>query len=80
MKFEGNNSKRWDGKEIELKGEWLESLYSQEELTPGNRLDLPWPGKGKSVTHWKVIVVDSASKKNKVTKEEEPLAGLPKKS
>lgn len=62
VKFEGNNSKRWDGKEIELQGEWLESLYSTEELTPGKKLTLPWPGKGKKVTEWNVVVVDPGQK------------------
>lgn len=49
VKFEGNESKQWDGKEVELDGEWLESLYTQEELATGKSLTLPWPGKGKNV-------------------------------
>ena len=53
--FEGNQSKRWDGKEVELDGGWLESLYSWEELTAGRKLSLSWPGKGKKVTNWSVV-------------------------
>ena len=51
VRFEGNQSKRWDGKEVELDGGWLESLYTPQELTTGSELSLPWPGKGKKVTN-----------------------------
>ena len=62
VRFEGNQSKRWDGKEVELDGGWLESLYSPEELETGSELSLPWPGKGKKVTNWKVVIVDPTEK------------------
>ena len=65
VKFEGNQSKRWDGKQVELDGGWLESLYSQEELAPGKQLTLPWPGKGKNVTNWNVVVLEKPMKEVK---------------
>ena len=70
IRFEGNESKRWDGKEVELDGGWLESLYLQEDLTAGSKLSLPWPGKGK-VTNWSVIVLDqNASERPREKKRE----------
>ena len=32
VQFEGNNSKKCDGHDVELDGEWLESLYDASEL------------------------------------------------
>ena len=29
VRFQGNNSKKWDGKDIVVDGEWLESLYTR---------------------------------------------------
>ena len=46
VEFINNNSKQWDGKQIWLESEWIEELYSLEELTPGATLTLPWPGRG----------------------------------
>ena len=43
----------WEGGQLD-EG-WLESLYSQEDLTAGSKL--PWPGNGK-VTNWSVVVLD----------------------
>jgi len=44
VRYEGNSSKWWDGREILLDGEWLESLYEPSELVPGKELSLPWQG------------------------------------
>ena len=65
IRFVGNNSKRWDGKEIELQREWVENLYTADELHIGKKLNLPWPGKGGNVTYWNAVVVDGASKVKK---------------
>ena len=57
VRFKGNCSKRWDGKDIVVDGEWLEELYNKEELCPGRVIELPWEGKdGKSVG-WRVVIV-----------------------
>ena len=62
VRFEGNNSKRWDGKQIMLEREWLESLYSQEDLCPGKVVELPWEQKGAGCVKWRAVIVDSAAK------------------
>ena len=57
VRFEGNNSKKWDGHDVELDGEWLESLYDVSELQiPGKQLNLPWPGKGRQIRQWNAVV------------------------
>lgn len=57
VRFEGNNSKRWDGKEIWIEAEVLDELYSEAELVHGAEITMPWRSKGK-ITHWKAIFVD----------------------
>ena len=57
VKFEGNNSKKWDGREINLDGEWLESLYDPKELTSGKQLRLPWPEKGEE-KYWNAVLME----------------------
>ena len=57
VRFQGNNSKKWDGHDVELDGEWLESLYDVSELkNPGKQLSLPWPGKGKQIRQWNAVI------------------------
>ena len=46
LKYEDNNSKRWDGREILVDKSYLESLYDTDELQPGMLVTLPWTGKG----------------------------------
>jgi len=59
VRYEGNNSKRWNGKVIQLEGEWLESLYSTEELIVGAKVVLPWQGKaGSVVQEWNAVIVE----------------------
>ena len=57
VRFEGNNSKRWDGKETWIEAEVLDELYSEAELVHGAEIMVPWKSKGK-ITHWKGIFVD----------------------
>lgn len=57
IRYENNNSKRWDGKRILLDGEWLESLYPGEDLMPGKVVRLPWKKKG-GVSYWNAVVGD----------------------
>lgn len=65
LKYEGNNSKRWDGREILVDKAYLESLYTDDhELQPGQLVKLPWTGKGGRVSSWKArIVAESTSAK-----------------
>ena len=57
VRFEGNNSKRWDGKETWIEAEILDELYSEAGLKHGAEIMVPWRSKGK-ITHWKGIFVD----------------------
>ncbi len=63
VRYEGNNSKRWDGKEILIDGEWLEDLYNPEDLVVGKEVLLPWAGKRGKVVEWKGILVGPKSSK-----------------
>ncbi len=38
LRYQGNNSKRWDGKEIIIDGVWLEDLYNPEDLVVGKEV------------------------------------------
>ena len=35
VRYEGNSSKKWDGREIVMDGNWLEQLYKPPELIAG---------------------------------------------
>lgn len=61
VKYEGNSSKRWDGREIVLDGNWLETLYQPSELVPGKIFSLPWMTKG-GTQHWSAVVVEENGK------------------
>ena len=39
--YHNNNSKKWDGCEIILDGDWLHTLYEPSELVPGKEVELP---------------------------------------
>ena len=60
VQYTKNNSKRWDGRVIDVDADWLELLYKKEELVPGKEVQLPWQGKkSSSVQQWNAVVVDS---------------------
>ena len=59
VRFEGNSSKRWDGKEVYINADVLDELYSEYELVHGAPVTVPWKSKGK-ITHWKAIYIDSS--------------------
>lgn len=65
VKYERNNSKRWDGKIIQVEAERLEVLYDQKELVPGKEVFLPWQGKCGSVQEWNGVVVQPGSSTKK---------------
>ena len=58
VRFEGNNSKKWDGKEVWLDPYVLDELYDPKELLHGAKLSVPFKGKGGKITHWNAIYVD----------------------
>ena len=55
--FDGNNSKRWDGKKTWIEAEILDELYGEAELVHGAEIMVPWRSKGK-ITHWKGTFVE----------------------
>ena len=58
VRFEGNNSKRWDGKEILLETSVLEDMYEPDQLMHSSHVTIPWKGKGGRVSNWNAVVVD----------------------
>ena len=58
VRFNGNNSKRWDGKEVWLDPEILDELYDSTELYDGASISVPWKGKGGKISHWNAVFVD----------------------
>ena len=71
IKFEGNNSKRWDGKIISLLSDQIEDIYDPSELVPGFNVTLPWPSKGsKKVTNWNGVIVEPTKKDEVKTSSE----------
>ena len=52
LRFKGNDSRKWDGKNVTFDGEWLEETYDKAELCPGRVLDIPYNGRG-----WRMVVV-----------------------
>ena len=65
IKFEGNNSQRWDGKVISIPSSQIEdTYYDQSQLVPGFIITLPWPSKGnKKVINWKAVIVEPKMEK-----------------
>ena len=62
VRFEWNNSKQWDGKEVAVDGEWIRELYADPtELEPGKEIRLPWKGKGGTTVEWKALIVSMAA-------------------
>ena len=59
VKYQNNNSKRWDGLEIWVDSEYLES---PSLLVPGFEVSMPWKGKN-ATTPWKAVIVDLTTSK-----------------
>jgi hypothetical protein len=56
LRYIGNNSKKWDGKEILVEAETLMDDYTPEDLVEGKVLQLPWKGKGGKMRQWNLVV------------------------
>ena len=50
VRYEGNNSKQWDGREILLDGDWLDSLYDPLSLVEGKQAPTVGKPQGKIVS------------------------------
>jgi len=57
VRFKGNQSAKWDGKEIVVDGDWLQEMYPKEELCPGRIVQLPWEDKKGKNVDWRVMIV-----------------------
>lgn len=62
IRYQWNNSARWDGKEIDVDAEWLEMLYEPSTICEVKEVELPWLGKKGRIQHWKAVHVDANSK------------------
>lgn len=58
VRFEGNQSKRWDGKEVLIDYDWIKEEVDATQLLPGSTINIPWPIKGGEIQNWKGIVVN----------------------
>ena len=58
VQFEGNNSRKWDGKKVYIEREVLDELYNSTKLIHGAKILYPWRGKDRKLTHWNAIFVD----------------------
>ena len=56
LRFKGNSTKQWDGKEVFVEGDWTQELYP--EVVLGSENCLLWNGKGATIAEWKAIVVE----------------------
>ena len=63
VKYEDNNSKRWDGKTVMIDGEQLHSVCNMCEIHCGDKINLPWTAKKGKVQYWNAVVVDDAGVK-----------------
>ena len=57
IKYQDNNSKRWDGREIWVNAEFIEDHYDPQDLVPGFKVSFPWKSKNK-ITNWNAVIVD----------------------
>ena len=58
LRYTGNHSKKWDGKEIILDRDYLQSLVEEEsELVPGGNVKLPWTKRGGGKEVWNAVIV-----------------------
>lgn len=59
VRFEGNQSKRWDGKEVLIDYDWIKEIVDVTKLVPGNTVTIPWPtAKGGDIQNWRGVVVN----------------------
>ena len=57
VRFEGNQSKRWDGKEVLIDYGWIKEQIDTTQLFPGSAINIPWPIKGRETQIWKGVAV-----------------------
>ena len=61
LRYQGNNSKKWDGKLILQDKSYLESL-GYVNLVPGTVVELPWKKKRGGTEFWSAIVESGTGK------------------
>ena len=60
VRYEGNNSKRWDGREIWVDTDYFEEFFEPSVLVPGYEVVMPWQLKN-SIAYWKAVIVDPST-------------------
>ena len=65
VRYEGNQSKRWDGKVVKIDRAWMEDNCSQD-LRVGAAVEMPWRGKGGKTKVWKGVIVSDDDNKEAV--------------
>ena len=58
VKYENNNSRRWDDKMVMIDEEWLHSVCNTSEIHCGDKVKLPWTAKKGKMQYWNAVVVD----------------------
>ena len=58
VRYEGNNSNRWEGKEIWLEVTVLDELYESTQLTHENQVTILWKGKGSRISYRIAVIVN----------------------
>ena len=59
IRFEGNQSKCWGGKEALIEYDWLKEQVGATQLSPGNKVTIQWPTRGGEIQYWKGAVVNN---------------------
>ena len=78
VKYENNNSKRWDGKTVVIDGDWLQNVCGNNtEIWCGDKIKFPWTAKKGKVQYWNAVVVDNTDAQSK-TNNTSTAKSLPK--
>ena len=73
MCYEGNGSKRWDGKTIFVDSKLLVESYEHTELVSGKEISILWKSKSKGAVYWKVVIIDSKGKCKQIQVKSHPV-------
>lgn len=57
LRFEGNDSRKWDGKEVTVEPEQLEGTYDPADIVPGAVVQVPYPGRDGEIELWKGVIM-----------------------
>ena len=69
--YEGNGSKKWDGKVIAVDSVWPEGLCQQYNIRKETLVKLPWTKAGGATEYWNARVVDEPASSSTSTSKSE---------